>query len=72
MRRLTDMSLPNIGKLIGRDHSTVKASEDLIQKKYREDPNFSHEIEDIKSEIVGSGKPMLENLDKTAGNAEFL
>ena len=72
MRRLTDMSLPNIGKLIGRDHSTVKASEDLIQKKYREDANFSHEIEDIKSEIVGNGKPLLENLDKMVGNAEFL
>ncbi len=53
MRRLTDMSLPNIGKLIGRDHSTIKASEDLISKKMN-DIDFSTEINELKREITGA------------------
>lgn len=54
IRNITEMSLPNIGKVFGRDHSTVKSSVDLIEKKLAQNPVFRNEIEEISKEIKGN------------------
>ncbi len=53
IRRITDMSFPNIGKLIGRDHSTVINSVELMSNKYLTDSLFKMEIEELKKEVTG-------------------
>ena len=45
------MSYPNIGKIFGRDHSTIMASYDKVSKKLT-DPLFNMEIEDLIHEIT--------------------
>ncbi len=54
IRTVTDMSLPNIGKLIGRDHSTVMSSLDTIEKRMATDPVFRSEMEEMVKEIKGN------------------
>lgn len=51
IRNITEMSLPNIGKIFGRDHSTVMSSIYLIEKKMTNDEMFSLEVSEIKKEI---------------------
>lgn len=53
IRDITEMSLPNIGKLFNRHHSTVKASIDYVEKKMITDSLFNIEIKAIKKEITG-------------------
>ena len=54
IRKITDMSLPNIGKIIGgRDHTTVLSSNDLVEKKMRTDELYKYEIENLIKEITG-------------------
>ena len=47
------MSLPNIGKILNRDHSTVLASFEKIEKKVYSDPVFNIEIMELSREITG-------------------
>ncbi len=54
IRSVTDMSLPNIGKLIGRDHSTVMSSLDSVEKRMSTDPVFRAEMEEMVKEIRGN------------------
>ena len=55
IRRITDMSLPSIGKIIGgRDHSTVKSSIEAIEKRMAQNPVFRAEMDDMVKEIKGS------------------
>lgn len=54
IRTITDMSLPNIGKLIGRDHSTVLASSAAVEKRMAQDPVFRAEVEEMVKEIRNS------------------
>ncbi len=54
LRSATEMSLPNIGKIIGRDHTTVMSSLDAIEKKMLQDPVFRMEMEDMVKEIRGN------------------
>ena len=54
IRQITDMSLPNIGKLIERDHSTVLSSLDTIEKRMVQNPVFRTEMEEMVKEIKGS------------------
>ncbi|NLW74492.1 MAG: chromosomal replication initiator protein DnaA [Clostridiales bacterium] len=53
IRNITEMSLPNIGKLLGRDHSTIISSIDTIEKKLRTDKIFNIEIEQMIKEVNG-------------------
>jgi len=54
MRTITDMSLDSIGAIFsGRDHSTIKYSCDLIQKKMITDPNTKIAIDELTKEIQG-------------------
>ncbi len=54
IRSATDMSLPNIGKIIARDHSTVMSSIDTVERRMAQDPVFRAEIEDMIKEIRGA------------------
>ncbi len=53
IRQVTDMSLPNIGKIIERDHSTVISSLDTIEKRMAQNPVFRTEMEEMVKEIKG-------------------
>lgn len=53
IRTITEMSLPNIGKVMGRDHSTVMSSLDAVEKKLRNDTIFNVEIDQLIKEING-------------------
>jgi len=54
IRSVTDMSLPNIGKIIDRDHSTVLSSIEAVEKKMAQNPVYRAEIEELVKEIKGS------------------
>ncbi|MBQ8208044.1 MAG: chromosomal replication initiator protein DnaA [Clostridia bacterium] len=51
IRQITEMSLPNIGKIFNRDHSTVMSSIDIIEKKINTDNMLSIEISELIKEI---------------------
>lgn len=51
IRTIADMSQPSIGKMFNRDHSTVKSSIDMIEKKISSSPAFEIEIKDLIKEI---------------------
>ena len=54
IRQITDMSLPNIGKIIERDHSTVISSLETIDKRMTQNPVFRAEMDEMIKEIKGS------------------
>ena len=54
IRSVTDMSLPNIGKIIERDHTTVLSSLETIEKRMAQNPVFRTEMEEMVKEIKGS------------------
>lgn len=47
IRRLTSLSTPEIGRIFGRDHSTVIYSIKQIEKKIPSDPSLSGTVRDI-------------------------
>ena len=53
IRNITDMSLPNIGKIFNRDHSTVLSSVSIIESKVNTDSMFSLEINELTKQIQG-------------------
>ena len=53
IRTVIEMSLPNIGKILGRDYSTVISSIEVIEKKLRNDAVFNIEIDEMIKEING-------------------
>ena len=54
MRNITDMSLKSIGEIFnGRDHSTIKSSCDLIQRRIATEPNIRQLVEALTKEIQG-------------------
>jgi chromosomal replication initiator protein len=53
IRAITDMSFPNIGKILGRDHSTIMSSIDAVERTIQADNMFSLELEEMKKEITG-------------------
>ena len=54
IRQITEISQPNIGKIINRDHSTVNSSIEIIEKRMAKDPAFAAEIQEMIKEIKGS------------------
>ncbi len=54
IRSVTDMSLPNIGKIIDRDHTTVMSSLESVEKRMMQDPVFRAEMEEMVKEIRGN------------------
>ena len=53
IRKITDMSFPNIGKIFGRDHSTVMSSIETIERKLLVDTVFNVEINELIKEVGG-------------------
>ncbi|MBE6530484.1 MAG: chromosomal replication initiator protein DnaA [Ruminococcaceae bacterium] len=53
IRTITEMSYPNIGKIFNRDHTTILASIDKIQKKVYMDPVFNIEMMEVTKEVTG-------------------
>lgn len=53
IRRLTDLSLKEIGKVFGRDHSTIISSINKIELNIRTIKNYENEINLIIKEIKG-------------------
>ncbi|MHB1367893.1 MAG: chromosomal replication initiator protein DnaA [Eubacteriales bacterium] len=51
IRRLTDMSLPAIGKYMGRDHSTILSSLDTIESNMKTSATLELEINELIKEI---------------------
>ena len=51
IRRITDMSFPNIGKIFSRDHSTIITSYNSTHQKAQLDSMFAVEIADLKKDI---------------------
>ncbi len=54
LRSATEMSLPSIGKIIGRDHTTIMSSLETVEKRMANDPVFRAEMEEMVKEIKGS------------------
>ena len=53
LRNVTEMSFPNIGKLINKDPSTVQSSCNIIKTRLAREPLFSSDLDAIKKEISG-------------------
>jgi len=51
IRKITEMSFPNIGKIFEKDHTTILASYEKIEKRLFSDPMFQVEIMEIEKEI---------------------
>lgn len=51
IRQITEMSLPNIGKIFERDHATVMASIDVVKKRMASDPLYASEINNLRSDV---------------------
>ena len=51
IRSVTPLSLQNIAKIFGRDHTTILSSIDVIKGKMAEDSSFEYEIKSICSEF---------------------
>ena len=51
IRTVTEMSFPGIGKIFKRDHSSIIASYDVVNKKKNTDPLFNVEMAELAKEI---------------------
>ena len=47
IKKLTDRSLPAIGRVFGRDHTTMINSIDTVEKKLSTDSSFDHEVQEL-------------------------
>ena len=53
IRRVTEMSYPNISKLTNRNHATIMSSMEAINKKLVSSPGFAIEIKNLIKDITG-------------------
>ncbi len=51
IRQVTELSLPDIGDIFKRDHSTVHSNITAVEKLLKTDPNTAADIADIRREI---------------------
>ena len=54
IRQITEMSLPNIGKIFDREHATVMSSIKVIDDRMNREPSFVNELVDLKHEVCGN------------------
>ena len=52
MRKMTDLSLPSIGKIFSRDHTTIISSLDNIETEIKESSLLEIEINELIKEIT--------------------
>ncbi len=55
IRSITNLSLPEIGKVFGQHHTTVMHSLDKVEKMMRDDRHLAEIVRDIKSNINSRG-----------------
>lgn len=53
IREITELSFPDIGEIVDKDHSTVIYSNNLVAKKITAEPMVNIEIEGLIKEILG-------------------
>ncbi len=53
IREITELSFPDIGEIVDKDHSTVIYSNNTVAKKRTSDPLTNIEIEELMKEISG-------------------
>ena len=53
LREITEMSFPNISKVINKDPSTVQSSCNIIKTRMTREPLFESDIESLKRDITG-------------------
>ena len=53
IKHITELSFPDIGEIVDKDHSTVIYSKNLIEKKITSDPIVNIEINELIKEING-------------------
>ena len=51
IRKMTDLSLPAIGRLLGRDHTTIMSSIETIENEMVQNTLFEIEINELMREI---------------------
>lgn len=51
IRKMTDLSLPAIGRLLGRDHTTIMSSIETIENEMMQNTLFEIEINELMKEI---------------------
>ena len=51
IREMTDLSLPDIGKFVKRDHTTVLYAINKIQEQLQNDQNLEATLKDIRKNI---------------------
>jgi len=51
IRNITDLSLQTIGKIFGRDHSTVLASIEVVNKEIMENPVSDNDVKELMREF---------------------
>lgn len=51
MREVTELSLPNIGKMMNRDHTTILSSYRSVENKIKKDPSFEIQVKELINEI---------------------
>ncbi len=56
IRKITEMSLPNIGKIFNRDHTTALASYETIEKKLKTDAMLTIDINEMTKEVTGEAE----------------
>ena len=56
IRKITEMSLPNIGKIFNRDHTTALASWETIEKKLKTDAMLTLDINEMTKEVTGQAE----------------
>lgn len=54
IREVTEISFPNLGKVINKDSSTVQSSCNIIKSRMIREPLFAAEIENVIKEIRGN------------------
>ncbi len=56
IRKITEMSLPNIGKIFNRDHTTALASFETIERKLKTDALLTLDINEMTKEVTGEAE----------------
>lgn len=51
--KITEISLPHIGKIFGRDHTTVLSSLNVVKNRIPQDPIFESDLEALEKEVTG-------------------
>ncbi len=51
--KITEMSLNNVARIFERDHTTILASKQTIEKRLRTDAAFVEELDELKKDVIG-------------------